>query len=604
MWDVRYRAVITKGEQTVARYVRSQRTTAGALLALLLLFTVFPPFLASAREGERDTTRLLVELQEVGGDAALRRELQGSVYTVRKMSRRVPRSYTVDGTVRRASDLRRWRVIEVGTGEATGLHARLSGNPAVVSVHVEQVYEAALLPNDTLFSSQWGLKSVPLADIKAPAAWDITRGSSSTVIAVIDGGVDVEHEDLRDKIWDNPGEIAGNNADDDGNGFIDDVHGWDFVEGRSTAIAHNHGTHVAGIAAAGSNNGVGIAGVDWSARIMSVRVLTSFGIGGEENIIRGIDYAVAEGADIINLSLVGRPSLALLAAIENAYAAGVVVVAAAGNSGVATDFSTVYPVCAERAGVNMVLGVAALDDKGKPALFSNYGRCVDVAAPGKRIVSTVVGGRYKTMSGTSMSAPFAAGVAGLYLALNPGASPADVISAVSTGDSFVGERAEQWNARYKGRLTAARVVGAPADTLVPLPIPPSESAGGEALLTLDTMGPLETQPGAVLAYTLRVSNIGDGMARDVVAEGQFDRNLALVDSSVSDGCNQEGRTVRCRHGNLAPGETASLTLSFSVSEDVWCSATLRASAKVYALEGGRSRLAVRGGAVKTSVLCL
>lgn len=426
----------------------------GIFFIIALLFPV--GLQAESHQAAPETITLMVELRR----PTSLEELHGA-RAVRKLSNRAPREYVAYGEMKRARDLRNWRAVKVAAIEAEALKAELVNNPAVVSVREELIYEAAALPNDPRFSEQIGLHSEtwPL-DINAPEAWDTTTGSSSTVIAVVDGGVDIAHEDLRDKIWVNSDEVAGNGVDDDGNGFIDDVHGWDFVARRDAQIGIDHATHVAGIAAASSNNSVGVAGVDWGARIMSVRVLGSGGFGGESNIIEGINYAVAKGADVINLSIAGPSSQALIDAVENAYASGVVVVAAAGNSGIDTARVAVMPGCADANGVNTVLGVGALDDEGVPANFSNYGKCVDVSAPGKDILSTKVGNRYGTMKGTSMSSPFVAGVAGLYLALHPNAGPAEVIGAI-TGNmtAFVGEKADEWNAEYKGRLNAAGVVG-------------------------------------------------------------------------------------------------------------------------------------------------
>lgn len=444
------------------------------LMSWLTVLLLWPSSLG-ATTTEGGTVRLLVELRR----PTSLEELRGAK-VVRQLSTRPPREYRVDGERKRAADLRRWRVVEVDAGEVEEAKAELLQNPAVLSVHEEQIYQAALIPNDPRFAEQFGLHSEAWpVDINAPEAWDRTTGSENTVIAVVDGGVDLAHEDLRDKIWVNGGEVAGNRIDDDGNGFIDDAHGWDFVKNTPADVAIDHATHVAGITAASGNNGVGVAGVDWGARIMSVRVLGSSGFGGEAGIVEGINYAVANGAKIINLSLVGSSSQALSDAVENAYAAGVVVAAAAGNSGINTDRFSVFPVCADVGGVNMVLGVGALDEEGMPANFSNYGRCVDVSAPGKDILSARTGDRYGTMKGTSMASPFVAGVAGLYVSLKPGAAPAEVIGAI-TGNMtvFEGEKAAEWQAEFKGRLNAAGVVGSVVVSEPPSPQASAPEGGG------------------------------------------------------------------------------------------------------------------------------
>jgi len=421
-----------------------------ALTAALSL----PP--AEVRAQDEGVLRLLVELNS-DNDAISSREFRQAIRNIRKLSTQAPKSYDVYGQKTIAGDMRKWRIVEVDASQASQLVEDLKGSPAVKSVSVEQIYQQASTPNDPAYGLQYGL---PL--IGAPEAWNNTTGNSSTVIAIIDGGVDLSHEDLSDKIWQNSGEIAANNIDDDNNGFVDDVNGWDFVSDKPAGIAINHATHVAGIAAASGNNNTGVSGVDWQAKIMSVRALSQSGQGGEADIVQAIDYAANNGADVINLSIVGGASQALLTAIENAYAKGVVIVAAAGNNGADTGITNPYPACAETGGVNMVIGVAAIDADGEPTNFSAYGDCVDISAPGKDIHSTKVNDNYGEMTGTSMSAPFVAGAAGLYLSQHAQASPGEVISAItSSKKSFNGSEASQWNGDYKGMLDLSALITAP-----------------------------------------------------------------------------------------------------------------------------------------------
>lgn len=427
---------------------------------------------AAATDTPAEAAHLLIELSPGVSSAVLARDLELPRAAVRPLAHSAPGVYVADGSVRQARDWRTWRSVTVSAERAEATLAQLQQHPGVRRAYRAAQYQAATLPTDPQFSQQLGLYNTlfPTADIQAEQAWQVTTGSSSTVIAIIDGGVDLAHEDLRDKAWLNGDEVPGNGLDDDANGFVDDANGWDFVYDRPASSAVNHATHVAGIAAANANNGVGIAGVDWGAKIMSVRVLSSTGVGFEDNIVAGIAYAVANGADVINLSLVGSDSPALLTAVENAYAAGVVVVAAAGNSGRDTTRSPVYPACADVGGVDMVIGVAATDEQGEPESFSNYGACVNIAAPGSKIVSTTVGNRYDDMTGTSMSAPFVAGAVGLYLARNPGASPAATIAAINgSAAAFSGENAATWQQQYKGLLDAARVVAAGSSSSAPTP---------------------------------------------------------------------------------------------------------------------------------------
>lgn len=374
-----------------------------------------------------------------------------------------------------ASTLRRWRILETTLDESQSVLADLQDNPLVGDVHFETTYHTAAIPNDPLLPEQYAF-SGGLGDISAQAAWEVTTSGPGAVIAILDGGVDLEHEDLSSKLWRNASEVAGNGQDDDGNGFVDDVHGWDFVADAPARIAIDHATHVAGIAGAASNNGIGVAGVDWQARIMSVRVLGTQGVGGESAIIEGIAYAVSQGADVINLSIVGSPSPAIKAAIEHAYASGVVVVAAVGNNGNNTAISKPYPACADMGGTNMVLGVGATDELGRPGSFSNWGECVDISAPGKRILSTRTRNRYGEMTGTSMSAPFVAGAASLYIAKHPLAGAAEVMSAVTSGDSFTGDKADTWNSRFRSKLNVAKVLGRTGEAVVSAILAPSPTS--------------------------------------------------------------------------------------------------------------------------------
>jgi len=263
------------------------------------------------------------------------------------------------------------------------------------------VHANATIPDDTDFSRLWGLHNIGQnvngtsgtndADMDAPEAWDVGTGSSDVVVAVIDTGVDLNHPDLQPNIWINAGEIAANGIDDDGNGYIDDVNGWDFVVNDNDPLdANGHGTHVAGTVAAVGNNATGVAGVSWSAKIMALRFMDAWGIGSTDNAISAIEYAAAMGADIINNSWGSstyNPSQSLKEAIE---ASGALVVCAAGNSGWNTD--TYIPHYPSNYDSSNIIAVAASDQNDNRAYFSNYGPfSVDVAAPGTNIYSTAPG---------------------------------------------------------------------------------------------------------------------------------------------------------------------------------------------------------------------
>jgi len=262
-------------------------------------------------------------------------------------------------------------------------------------------YATARIPDDTEFTKLWGLKNTgqtvngtggtPDADIDGPEAWDLTTGSSGVVIAVLDSGVAHTHPDLADNIWSNSGEIAGNGIDDDGNGYVDDVCGWDFVDNDNDPTdPYGHGTHVAGTIAAMGDNGTGTVGVCWTARIMPLRFLNTFGYGTVADEISAIEYAIANGAKVINASYGSSGfSQPEYDAIEDAGAAGILFVAAAGNTATDNDASPFYPASYDLANI---VSVAATDQDDKRASFSNYGvTSVDVGAPGKNVYSTKPG---------------------------------------------------------------------------------------------------------------------------------------------------------------------------------------------------------------------
>lgn len=271
-------------------------------------------------------------------------------------------------------------------------------------------YKSEVIPNDPSYGSLWGMPK-----IDAPTAWDTTTGSSSVVVAVVDTGVDYNHEDLSANMWVNPDEIAANGLDDDGNGKIDDVKGWDFVSNDNDPMDdHNHGTHVSGTIAGVGNNGTGVVGVTWSSKIMPLKFLGADGYGYTSDGISAINYAVSEGADVINNSWGGSSSgdPAVEEAINSAHDANIVVVSAAGNANQdAIGHSPAY--------INSTITVASSTSADAKSSFSNYGGKIDVAAPGSAIYSTTPSNTYSTFNGTSMATPHVAGLAALLLAADP-----------------------------------------------------------------------------------------------------------------------------------------------------------------------------------------
>ncbi|MCX7568483.1 S8 family peptidase [Tumebacillus sp. DT12] len=299
-----------------------------------------------------------------------------------------------------------WTLVEVPAGQAEAYKAKYEKNPNIEKAELDLVYTKTALPNDPLIGQQWHHTNV-----KSSAAWGVVTGSTKT-IAIIDTGIDLDHPDLAAKI----------------------VPGATFVDRTTTADDdEGHGTHCAGIAAGIGNNGVGISGMDQTAKLMPVKVLNKRGSGYTSDIIEGVYFAADNGADVLSMSLGGGGATsAFQDAINYAHGKNKIVVAAAGNSGVST---LSYP-----AAYNNVLSVAATDQNDVKTSWSNYGSSwVDVAAPGLSIYSTYNDGGYTTMSGTSMATPLVAGLLSLTWGANPGATNAGVINRVlTTADNTAG----------------------------------------------------------------------------------------------------------------------------------------------------------------------
>jgi len=290
-------------------------------------------------------------------------------------------------------------------------------------LNVDTMLEKAtghVISDASLYGDGWGTKDWGLNDIQAPDAWLAGYTGKGIVVAVVDTGVDYQHSDLSQNIWTNTLEIVGNGIDDDKNGYVDDIYGYDFVNNDGYALDDNgHGTHVSGIIA-GLNNGSGVTGVAYNATVMPVKVLSASGSGTFTGVAQGVTYAVNNGADVINLSLgaYGGSSTELSSAITYAINHGVIVCMASGND---SQASPTYPaVLAKTAGG---IAVGAVDSTNVVAAFSNDAGTVVpydfVAAPGVSIYSSYIGGQYAVMSGTSMATPFVAGAAALLLSAQP-----------------------------------------------------------------------------------------------------------------------------------------------------------------------------------------
>ncbi len=307
---------------------------------------------------------------------------------------------------RRTREGLRYRVLKTQRS-VSSVCAELNADPEVEYAQPNYIYRPCKSPNDPEFADQYAHQLIQMED-----AWDICTGSRDIVVAVIGSGVDVNHPDLKDNIWVNKGEIPNNNVDDDNNGFVDDVHGWDFW-GQSGLIIpfDEHETQVAGVIAGIGNNGKGVCGVNWQCSIMVLEMgYTS------ADVAAALDYAAANGARVVNMSFgsdeYGPAGDAVVkAAIENAFKAGVLLVASAGNSDTSQpNYPAAYP---------HVMAVASTNGEDSKTGHSSFGVWVDIAAPGTDIVTTNLEGEYIATAGTSFSAPYVAAVAALLFAYRP-----------------------------------------------------------------------------------------------------------------------------------------------------------------------------------------
>lgn len=332
----------------------------------------------------------------------------------------------------------------------------------------------ARTPNDQRYSDQASMWN----QIQAPLAWDKTTGSNRVTVAIIDTGVDSWHEDLAANIWTNPYEIEGNGIDDDNNGYVDDMHGWNFVEKNNdirTSVfdkevdkeAVSHGTVSAGLIGAVGNNGRDGTGINWSVKIMSLRAIDSNGGGSYSDVAAAILYAIKNGANVISMSFVGDEYDAYLRSIlYQAYQKGIVVVSAMGNHSAIengnVDEVPLYAACYDKGDTqNWIIGVSAVDASDRLAQFANYGSCVDIVAPGVNIFSleryapqfgynTDFGGGW---NGTSFATPLVAGSAALLKALRPEWGPDQIIGAILASADNV----DRMNPGMGGKLGVGRL---------------------------------------------------------------------------------------------------------------------------------------------------
>ena len=326
-------------------------------------------------------------------------------------------------TLKKLSRIKAHRV-KLSTQSVDAVESALKKNPKIKTVERNYWAEVTAIPNDPGFSNQWHLQK-----ISAPAGWEITTGSPSVTVAIVDSGIDSNHPDLQSKI----------------------VTGYNFVENNTdTDDVDGHGTAVAGAAAAMTNSGIGVAGVAWANTVMPLLVVDAGGYATYGDVVEAIIYAADHGAKVINLSL-GGPSYSssLQNAINYAWNKGVVIVASAGNE---STSAPLYP-----AALNNVIAVSASDQSDNLASFSNFGSWVDVAAPGTFIYTTNNGGSYGSWHGTSFSSPLVAGLAALIFSLNPNLTSAQVVDILRSSADDLGAGGFDPSFGY-GRINVARAL--------------------------------------------------------------------------------------------------------------------------------------------------
>lgn len=432
--------------------------------------------------------------------------------------------------------------------------ARLNADPAVAAAEPNYYRFPHFDPDDPLYVSYAANDAAPnggyLNRMNMAAAWDLARGHESIVVAIIDSGLTLDHPDLAGAIWQNPGEIPGDGIDNDGNGYIDDVHGWNFAADNAEVNDwHGHGSHVGGIAGARFHNGIGIAGVAPKVKLMPLGVfalVNGRALGTWADEVEAILYAVAHGARVINLSLGSSAySRGEQMAIEYAVQQGVVVVASAGNAG-----REVYgwPAAHEAA-----IAVAAVSASDTLASFSSRGDFVDVAAAGMAISSLSRFGGYVNNSGTSMAAPHVSGVAALILSRNPTLDPGQVRHILQTTATDLGTPG--WDMQFgHGRIDAfAALLATPIYTgtlPAPWPLPDPVSIWPELCQEVVQAGDFESGVDASWSLTGAATIT---TTPSLAAGGEY--ALHLVSASGESGAAQQTLHI--------PASARSATLAFA-----------------------------------------
>ena len=368
------------------------------------------------------------------------------------------------------------------------IKANYAAHPLIEEIefnYVRQTQASEIIPNDPHFEEQWNLSLIDM-----PGAWAIEKGDPEVIVAIVDTGFDYTHEDLASQTWINAGEIPDNGIDDDNNGYIDDVRGWDFSEpprsdgsGKSQNGDNNpidesgHGTHVTGIIGAAVDNDLGISGIAWNCTLMPIRGAGVAGIRDDRSSA-AIVYAVDNGARVINMSWGGRErSFVLRDAVDYAYARGVLMVAASGNE---SEGASIFP-----AGYRKVISVAATEQHKQKFYQSNFGAAIDIGAPGNVILSTHINNRYRLLSGTSMATAHVSGVAALIISKRPSLTHQEVRQILLSTTDPITESPELVDA---GNLNAARALMASSSLKAHILSPEAHRGGSNQIEIIGTVG--------------------------------------------------------------------------------------------------------------------
>jgi len=443
-------------------------------------------------------------------------------------------------------------VSEQDRGPITRFCRRFLKHNPTATCEPNTILQQQVEPNDARYSEMYDLNI-----IGAPTAWDTTTGSSLVKVAVVDTGIDYTHPELSGNMAVNTNEIPGNGVDDDGNGYVDDYYGYDFSDNDGDPLDENsHGSHVSGTIGATGNNGSGTTGINWTVGLIGARVLDAGGYGSLSDIAQGVDYAVARGAHVINMSIgASDNSRALRTAIKNAKYSDVLCVIAAGNESANNNSTFSFPASYN---LSNIIAVAASDQNDELADFSNYGSLsVHLAAPGVSILSTVLGGAFDSYDGTSMASPHVAGAAALIKSANTSLHAADlksvILNTVDPVSSFSGYTITG------GRLNLANAIAAAPSTVAqPLPSRSDDSIK----ITISAKGSAKSSKASIKGKISDAEGVMPGESLDLTC-GRALKGSAFssLSGSFTIKAKRTTKNMRCQITDTAGNRSSKFTVA-------------------------------------------